>query len=491
MIRVGLARTRPDYAGLAPPYAPDRSHPELAAAHANSADAAPNHVFSAVRAALHAAGLDSGRFGTDAWNPLGELVPNGGHVVLKPNFIRHHNPCPEGTVESVITHGSVVRAAAEYAFLAVGASGRVTLAEAPQMDCEFARIRELTGLAELESHYAARGLTFEVVDLRREETRYADGVIVKRIPLPGDPLGYREVDLGSHSFFEGSGIDPARLRGADYDPCPTADHHSNGRNEYLLSESVLSCDLVVNLPKLKTHKKTGVTLALKNLVGINGDKNWLPHHTAGPQTRGGDEFPGERLRDRARSTASDWARQLLKRGIGTGLLRVARRAEWAVRGDDFIRAGNWHGNQTTWRMCLDLNRCLYYSDAKGLHLDAPRPVRTVLTILDGIVAGEGAGPLAPADRPTGVVVAGTDPLGVDLAAVRLMGYDEQRLPKLREALAATEHRVTDARSVDDVSVFECRADDPDPIAVPWDRIASDAPFAAHPGWSGHVEKGIQ
>ena len=53
---------------------------------------------------------------------------------------------------------------------------------------------------------------------------------------------------------------PARFRGADYDPGPTTEHHSGGRNAYLLSETVLSADLIVNLPKLKTHKKTGVTL---------------------------------------------------------------------------------------------------------------------------------------------------------------------------------------------------------------------------------------
>ena len=495
MIRVGLAHTRPDYQELAPPYGPGAFVPELAELGSEPEEqeptGQPNHVFAAVRAALYAAGLDATRFDTPDWNPLGDLVAAGGHVVLKPNFIRHHNPCPEGTVESVITHGAVVRAAADYAFRAVGSQGRVTLAEAPQMDCEFSRIREITGLDTLERHYAEAGLAFSVIDLRREETRYSDGVIVERFPLPGDPLGYRVVDLGIHSYFEGSGLDPEKLRGADYDPGPTSEHHRDGRNAYLLSETVLSSDLVVNLPKLKTHKKTGVTLALKNLVGINGDKNWLPHHTAGSATRGGDEFPGERWRDRARSAASDVARQFLKRGFGTRFVRVARRAEWAVRGDDFIRAGNWHGNQTTWRMCLDLNRCLYYSDAHGLHLDAPGPVRKVLTILDGVVAGEGAGPLAPADRPTGVVVAGTDPLAVDIAAARLMGFDESRLPKLTEALTASALRITEARSGADVSVFRCDASKPEPVSIPLDHMDPDVPFAAHPGWSGHVERNIQ
>jgi uncharacterized protein (DUF362 family) len=488
LIRVGLARTRPDYDGLEPPFGPGQSFPELPNPPADTS-CAPNHVFAAVRAALRAAGLDADRFGSADWNPLGDLVAPGGHVVLKPNFIRHHNPCPQGTIDSVITHGAVVRAAADYAFRAVGAQGTVTLAEAPQMDCDFARIREIAGLDALERHYArSPGCSFTVIDLRREETRFSDGVIVERKPLPGDPLGYRVVDLGIHSFFEGSGIDPDRLRGADYDPCPTAEHHSEGRNAYLLSETVLSCDLVVNLPKLKTHKKTGVTLALKNLVGINGDKNWLPHHTAGSQTQGGDEFPGERWIDRARSAGADAARQLLVRGLGTRLVRLARRAEWSVRGDDFIRAGNWHGNQTTWRMCLDLNRCLYYSDAKGLHLDAPAPVRKVLTILDGVVAGEGAGPLSPSDRPTGVVVAGTDPLAVDLAAVHLMGFDELRLPKLSRALDARELRITEARSGADLAVYQCDAESPAPVSIPLDRLDPDVPFAAHPGWSGHVER---
>ena len=49
-------------------------------------------------------------------------------------------------------------------------------------------------------------------------------------------------------------------------------------------------DVVINLPKLKTHKKTGVTISLKNMVGINGYRNCLPHHTIGTPDASGDEF---------------------------------------------------------------------------------------------------------------------------------------------------------------------------------------------------------
>ncbi len=487
MIRASLARTAPSYAGLMAPFAPDSDYPELGALALEPA-AAPNSAYAAVRQALRGLGLDADRFGTAEWNPLADLAAPGATIVLKPNFIRHWNPQEGEDVSCVITHGAVLRAAADYAFLAAGAHGRVILAEAPQMDCDWDRIREIAGLDELVATHAAAGRRLEVVDLRREAVRFEDGVIVSRRALPGDPAGYRVVELGDCSFFEGSGLDPARMRGADYDPGPTAEHHRDGRNDYLLSETVLSADLVVNLPKIKTHKKTGVTLSLKNLVGINGDKNWLPHHCVGSSHDGGDEFPNRRLVDRLRSRATEWARPLLQRGRGIALIRFARRAERATRGDDFVRAGNWYGNRTTWRMCLDLNRAFSYSDAKGLHLDAPRPVRRSLHLLDGIVAGENEGPLSPTARPLGAVIASTDPVAADLVAVRLMGFDEDQLPILREAMIERDCPITEVRTADDVEVVEVQADGTEPVSRRLDEIRSSHPFSAHPGWRGRIER---
>jgi uncharacterized protein (DUF362 family) len=491
VIRVGLARTEPSYAGLEPPFGPGKPWPELERLLGDAAaQGRENPAYAGVRAALLALGLDAGRFGTADWNPLGDLVGRGRRVVLKPNFIRHWNPAPDGSPESLITHGSVLRAMADYAWLAVGPEGSVVVAEAPQHDCDFERVVAISGLDRLARFYEGTlGCELGVLDLRREAVRYKDGVIVGRRALPGDPLGYRVVDLGARSFFHGSGLDPERFRGADYDPGPTAAHHRGGRNEYLLSETVLRADLVVNLPKLKTHKKTGVTLALKNLVGINGDKNWLPHHTVGSVAEGGDEYPGDALVDSARSRAGDVARRWLARGRGLALLRLARRAEGALRGDAFVRAGNWYGNDTTWRMVLDLNRCLYYSDAEGLRLDAGRPVRRVLSVLDGIVAGEGEGPLAPRDRPLGVVLAATDPVALDLVALRLMGFDERRIAKVREALRDRGPRLSEARSAADVRAFEADARSFAVEERALEALAGGRPFLAHSGWRGHIERG--
>jgi len=283
------------------------------------------------------------------------------------------------------------------------------------------------------------------------------------------------------------------MRGADYDPAPTSEHHSGGRNAYLLSETVLSCDLIINLPKLKTHKKTGVTLALKNMVGINGDKNWLPHHCAGAVSTGGDEFPGNALLDRARSRLTEWGRALLGRNQGKRLIRAYRRAESSVRGDDFIRAGNWHGNRTTWRMCADLNRCVYYSDAGGLQPQAAGPVRSVLTVLDGIVAGDMNGPLAPRNVPLGAVLASLDPVALDLAAVRLMGFEARRIPKIHRAMTSPALRVTEVQRPEDVEIGEIGPGAPQevrPIRVyALGELGCLRPFVPHPGWLNHIEAG--
>lgn len=494
MIRVGLARCRPSYEGLAAPWSPGKHYPELERLLGDRSGEGPvNEVYSAVRSALYGLGLDAARYGSPDWNPIGDLVGPGKRIVLKPNLIRHWNPAADGrggTEQSVITHGSVIRAVADYAMIAAGPGGSVALAEAPQMDCDFDAIRQIVGMDEIVAFYdEVLAREFEVIDLRREVVVFQDGIIRERKPLPGDPAGYRAVDLGATSFFTGSGLAPERFRGADYDPGPTAEHHSRGRNGYLLSETVLSADLVINLPKLKTHKKTGVTLALKNLVGINGDKNWLPHHSLGSVKDGGDEFPDNRFIDRLRSHATEIARPLLAKGRMKRFFRLARTIESATRGDQFIRSGNWYGNQTTWRMCCDLNRCLYYSDREGLHLDAPAPVRTVLTILDGVVAGEGEGPLAPVDVPLGVVLAGTDPIAVDLVAVRLMGFDERKLAKLRGPMEDPGPRITRVRQPADVEVGEIEHGAAAVAMRTLDEIHWDRTFVPHAGWIGHVERG--
>jgi hypothetical protein len=77
-----------------------------------------------------------------------------------------------------------------------------------------------------------------------------------------------------------------------YDPRKLALAHRLGRHQYPIAREVFEADVVFNVPKLKTHKKAGITAALKNLVGINGNKDFLPHHRVGGSLLGGDCYAG-------------------------------------------------------------------------------------------------------------------------------------------------------------------------------------------------------
>ena len=231
--------------------------------------------------------------------------------------------------------------------------------------------------------------------------------------MAGDPAGYVVVDLGEESAFVGM-PHPERIYGADYDRSETVRHHSEARHEYLISKTVLDADVVVHVPKLKTHKRVGVTLNAKGMVGINGDKNWIAHFRVGPPSAGGDEYPDElRAAAKARNRAAGWAKsRLLVSGsrsserlfnVVHGTYRLLKPVLGPLRfpeqGDEMPEGGNWHGNDTAWRMTADLARVVLFADSSGEMQREPQ--RRFVSIVDGIVAGEGTGPLAPDPKPCG------------------------------------------------------------------------------------------
>src|SRR6185503_10569476 len=391
-----------------PPYHPGKPYPEYPfPGHVGSET---NHAYAAVREALVLAGLDSARRGTPDWNPLREFAKPGQFVVLKPNLIKEEHPRdPQGWVYT-LTHGSVIRAVADYVWKALDGRGRIMIADAPQTDSSFDGMVRRLGLDILQEFYAARGFALELVDLRREEWLNREGVIVERGARPGDPGGYVAFDLGDRSEFGGHPGE-GRYYGADYDQGEVNRHHTGGRHEYLISGSVIRCDLFINLPKLKTHKKAGITVSLKNLVGVNGDKNWLPHHTVGFPENGGDQYPSGTLGRRIEHHTATILRRAALRSpaLGTWLLRKARRAGSTVFGETrrVIRSGNWHGNDTVWRMCLDLNKLVLYGNADGSFrcpdLASRKPY---LSFVDGIIAGQGDGPVDPDPLDAGVILFG-------------------------------------------------------------------------------------
>src|SRR5688500_10618790 len=103
-----------------------------------------------------------------------------------------------------------------------------------------------------------------------------------------------------------------------------------------------------------------------------------------------------------------------------GLWRASR-----ILTGDSTSAGSWCGNETSWRMTLDLNDLLCF----GNH--APKQISS---IVDGIIAGEGEGPLRPTAKPAGLLVAGANPAYVDAVLGKVMGYNISRVPTAYHAI---------------------------------------------------------
>jgi uncharacterized protein (DUF362 family) len=398
-------------------------------------------------------------------------------VLFKPNLL-HHRHALGGEHAAVVTQAPAL----EFAWRAVdalGLRGPRLVADAPQGDADFGQLLDRTGL---ERWQRERGVT--VIDLRNERWEERNGVPTTHHSLPGDPAGAARVDLSRLSAFHGQA--GSQFYGADYNIAETNAHHHGDTHEYLFSGSALRSGVIVNLPKLKTHKKVGVTLSLKNLVGLNADKNWLPHHRLGTPSQGGDAYPDSRLGRRVEARLIG----IFKRLAGhSPLLSAAaghlKPAASSLLGDtmDVVRSGNWWGNDTVWRMVLDLNRILLYARPDGSLADTVQ--RRTVSMIDGLVAGEAKGPEAPDAVDAGVLVAGDDFVAVDIVATTLMGFDYRKVPHLVGALDPHPLPLSSIR-VDELTV---RSNVPE-----WDRNlweidpASMFRFRPHFGWTGYLER---
>ena len=164
------------------------------------------------------------REGLDAF-PAMLARARGGHVVLKPNLVEVHAGRPINTDPRLI-------AAAAAAFLDAGAK-RVTVAEGPGHVRDIERLLEQTGL---EDHLAPLGVPF--VDLNVDDAIY--------VPLRDNVTGV---------------------------------------GQFPIAATIMQADLVVSMPKMKTHHWAGATLSMKNLFGTvpGAEFGWPknPLHWAG------------------------------------------------------------------------------------------------------------------------------------------------------------------------------------------------------------------
>lgn len=415
------------------------------------------------------------------------FIRSGDNVVLKPNWVKEHDeryPGPNQW-EHIVTHPSVIEGVIAWVAPKLQGKGSITVCDAPQTDSSFATLRKYCDLDAMIERCRAQweGLQIELLDLRSEEWHTIDGVTVGKTELPGDPKGSTQVKLNEDSEFVGfHGL--GQLYGASYNMAETREHHRDTKHEYMLCRTPMDADVLINIPKLKCHKKVGLTCALKNMVGINANKNWLPHHTEGTPDQGGDQFPVATLKAKLEhSWMGGIKRMLFGRSLLSKLFVPVKKLGRMVFGNtqNIVRSGNWHGNDTCWRMVVDLNKCLFYFDGSG----APRtkPLR-YLTVVDAIIAGEGNGPMSPDAKPCGIIVAGTNPLAVDSVCCALMGFDWRKLKMLFGAYRATRKQVA-SFSHDEIRVVSNDASKQKALGEY--RNDDGLAFKPHFGWVGAVE----
>ena len=245
---------------------------------------------------------------------------------------------------------------------------------------------------------------------------------------------------------------------------------------------MLDADVVISLPKLKTHKKVGLTVNLKNLVGINGNKNWLPHHTEGAPENGGDEYPAQKLVNSMETTLKKVGQNVALRlpRLGTWAYRKLRNTGKNLLGDSevTIRNGNWCGNDTTWRMALDLNRALLYGNLDGSWREAGA-AKKYLAFVDGIEGGQGAGPICPEPAESKLLLFGDNPAVVDAVAARLIGFEPWALAIVRGAFETHRWPIADCGR-GEIAVEDARVGGT--IAFDEVRPAVAGGFAPHFGW---------
>jgi uncharacterized protein (DUF362 family) len=384
-----------------------------------------------LRSLFKEAGLDSENYGTPEWNPLGEIISPGDKVLIKPNWVNDRNHNPGAGWECLVTHPAVVEGVLHYVIKT--RPKMIVVGDAPIQDCDFVALLKNCGYDSMHSRFTECGCDISFRDFRT--TKMPFGIFGSKVSTERGQEANRLFNLSESSWLEAISTSSTEFRVANYDPRVLKLHHFPTLHQYLVAHEAVDADVVINLPKLKTHKKTGITGAIKNMVGICGFKEYLPHHRKGGADGGGDCYQRGSLIKRLLEDAVDRAnmsKSFLPNYVYRHLAGAAARAISMFERDSIIE-GSWHGNDTVWRTCLDLQRILHYGKEDGTLAESPR--RRVFTITDAIVAGEGEGPLSPRPVPLGLMTMGSNVAALEWVHCLLMGFDPRKIPIVSNAFA--------------------------------------------------------
>jgi len=461
------------------PFHPPQSYPEIS----GEAVDRQNEIYDGVRDLLRRLDLDKDNFNTNKWNPFKGVIEPGMTVFIKPNTVSqmHENG---KDIFSVIVHASILRPILDYVCIALKDQGKIIIGDSPLITSDFQKAFEISGIQELLDWYRKQtSIPIEFFDLRnyRAVRTWLYGRWGRK-NVENDPLGYEFVDCGEESSFRG--MDPKRLRIAVANYKNMIKHHSNGRHEYLFPKSFLESDVVISIPKLKTHRRTAVTLALKNFMGIPSWKDSLPHFVVGSPAEGGDQYINPSLRKEICTRLHDQIQSnpwIPAKFACAVIKKLIWNSHKLYPFQDDIFEGMWYGNDTLWRTLLDLNKAVFYADKSGVLRNTVQ--RRFFCLIDGIIGGAKDGPLSPDPVDAGVLIAGFNPVAVDTVGATIMGFDIKKIPLIWKIIAdrtgkcpiffGNEEAISIREGSKAYSLKEL--------------TRKNLGFEPHPGWKGHVE----
>lgn len=425
--KVALSKIKNAIYPESPPFNPPEIFPEYPFDSPIDFD---NQVYTGVRDILKKLELDRDNYGKPDWNPFGGFIKSGDTVVIKPNLVVDTCYLSPTEFQSAVTHGSIIRPIIDYVFIALSGKGKIIVADGPIDLTDFHDATTKNGLFQTVNYLRNEfSVPVELVDLREERLKKMSSIILGgfelsvwiREKLSGDPSGYITVDLKEDSEFEGIADKCQYIRSTQLirNKSEPKNHHRPGMHEYSIAKTVLDADVIINVPKLKAHKKTGNTINLKNIIGVTVPRYWMPHYMEGY-----DEYD-DSIGIKRKIIKHLWSLFHI-RSVGCLLIKDLSNTHKIEIG------GSNPKNDTLWRSILDINKILFYADKNGIMRDNPQ--RKFFSIVDGVISGEKDAPLSPSPVETGIVIGGFDPIAVDYICTDIMGFDYRKIKVILNSL---------------------------------------------------------
>lgn len=438
-------------------------------------------IYSMIENGFKLLNMDKKNTDTSDWNPLNEIIKPGDYVLIKPNMVLERNMGNNGE-DCLYTNPSIVKCIIDYAVKALDGSGRIVVADAPVQQCNFDKLIEESGYKDLINYYKNNNINIELKDMRGLiSTKENGNLIQKKINSPG-----KVINLGTNSeHYEEK--DDNRVRITNYDPSELLKHHCGKTHEYYISDELLKADVVINIPKPKSHRKAGITIAMKNFVGVNVRKEFLPHHKYGSKRNGGDEYKSNSILLRISSRLIDLSNNNLSKNrknkkIFSKIARVISGFDKRFISRDKTREGSWYGNDTIWRTIADINKIVYFADKNGNMKNNIQ--RKVFNIADMIIVGEKEGPLLPSPKYFGTIVMGEDIYQFDLVCATLLGIDKNKVPLYKNITKIKKYKY-----FDDSDKYMIKSNCKEYNDKLYNEILKDntANIIPSEGWKGHIE----